>query len=391
MCSHVAVVSRRAKMRVRRDLRLDFLRGLAIYMIFVDHVSGDPLAKFTYHMIGFSDAAELFVFVSGVACGIAYSRVVVRQGLYGLTLAIAKRVLRIYAYYVLSSVTIILLAAIVVGCMGVQEFGWFRSDEPIPTIASALVMITPVPFVNILVLYIFLTTLVVPPLVLARGRWLWLVLTASAFIWVCSQALHPSFLKQSIYFNPFAWQFLFAIGVTLGISGERDAPIVGYLKKMRWPLLLAWIIVIGALAIKVLSSRSLFNIAALRLDPDIAEVMKQNLSPVRLAHFLSVAALVVLYFSHNSLVLKSRAASPLIKMGAHSLQVFSLSLVLTYALNIFVLVHTPSLWEWFALDTLAFVVLALAGIALARREESRIRRGLRHFVPSEPAAQSGSG
>ena len=50
-----------------RDPRIDFLRGLALYMIVVDHVSGDPLAMFTYRILGFSDAAEMFVFLSGIA------------------------------------------------------------------------------------------------------------------------------------------------------------------------------------------------------------------------------------------------------------------------------------------------------------------------------------
>ena len=92
-----------------RDLRIDFFRGLALYMIFVDHVAGDPLARFTYQILGFSDAAEIFVFLSGLACGIAYSRVLARQGLSALILAVANRAARIYVYYALSSVAIILL------------------------------------------------------------------------------------------------------------------------------------------------------------------------------------------------------------------------------------------------------------------------------------------
>ena len=56
-----------------RDLRIDFFRGLALYMVVVDHIGGDPLGKFTYQAVGFSDAAEIFIFISGVACGIAYS------------------------------------------------------------------------------------------------------------------------------------------------------------------------------------------------------------------------------------------------------------------------------------------------------------------------------
>ena len=62
-----------------RDLRIDFFRGLALYMIIFDHIPGDPLSKFTYARLGFSDAAEIFVFLSGVSCGIVYSRVLSRR------------------------------------------------------------------------------------------------------------------------------------------------------------------------------------------------------------------------------------------------------------------------------------------------------------------------
>ena len=46
-----------------RDLRIDFFRGLALFMIIFDHIPGDPLSKLTSARIGFSDAAELFVFL----------------------------------------------------------------------------------------------------------------------------------------------------------------------------------------------------------------------------------------------------------------------------------------------------------------------------------------
>src|SRR5215510_1231769 len=114
-----------------RDLRLDLLRGLAIYMIFLDHVSGDPLGKFTYRMIGFSDAAEIFVFVSGLACGIAYSRIFARLGPYGLTIAILKRLARIYVSYALSSIVVILLMTAAMRYMGIHESFGLELDSPV--------------------------------------------------------------------------------------------------------------------------------------------------------------------------------------------------------------------------------------------------------------------
>jgi hypothetical protein len=87
----------------KRDLRIDFFRGIALYMIVVDHIPNDPLNRFTYSRLGLSDAAEIFVFLSGISCGIVFSRVLSREGGGGLARALGKRALQIYAYYLLAS------------------------------------------------------------------------------------------------------------------------------------------------------------------------------------------------------------------------------------------------------------------------------------------------
>jgi hypothetical protein len=42
-----------------RDLRLDFCRGLALIIIFIDHVPDDPLSSWTLRNFSFCDAAEI--------------------------------------------------------------------------------------------------------------------------------------------------------------------------------------------------------------------------------------------------------------------------------------------------------------------------------------------
>ena len=58
-----------------RDLRLDFFRGLALFSIFIDHIPNNVLGQFTMQAAGFSDAAEVFIFISGYAAGMVYGRV----------------------------------------------------------------------------------------------------------------------------------------------------------------------------------------------------------------------------------------------------------------------------------------------------------------------------
>ena len=56
-----------------RDHRIDFLRGLALVTIFINHVPGTLLGAYTSRNFGFSDAAEAFVLISGISTGLAYS------------------------------------------------------------------------------------------------------------------------------------------------------------------------------------------------------------------------------------------------------------------------------------------------------------------------------
>ena len=63
-----------------RDLRLDACRGLALWFIFVDHVPNNIVSWLTLRNYGFSDATEVFVFVSGYTCMVAYGDVLKQQG-----------------------------------------------------------------------------------------------------------------------------------------------------------------------------------------------------------------------------------------------------------------------------------------------------------------------
>src|SRR5258708_2667303 len=51
---------------------IDFWRGFALLTIFIDHVPEKVFEHVTQQNFGFSDAAELFVFLSGVSVALAY-------------------------------------------------------------------------------------------------------------------------------------------------------------------------------------------------------------------------------------------------------------------------------------------------------------------------------
>ena len=50
----------RQPQRRPRDPRIDAFRGLALVMIFIDHMPGNPYEHYTLRNWGFSDAAEAF-------------------------------------------------------------------------------------------------------------------------------------------------------------------------------------------------------------------------------------------------------------------------------------------------------------------------------------------
>ena len=362
-----------------RDLRLDFFRGLAIYMIFVDHIIGDPLSKFTYRSLGFSDAAEIFVFISGLACGIVYSRTFVRHGFAAVMQATIKRAGRIYVFYVLSSVAVIALVCHDPRFMQAQELLGVSAHEPVADALWALLFVTPPRLSGLLILYIVLTLLIVPPLFLACGRYRSLILAISALAWLATQVLSSALLPIThyVYPNPIAWQFLFVIGALIGIKREKGEPLFKSPVHLRWAIAAAWIFVIGSLVYRVISARTGFNVETIRLDPGTWASMKDHLSPLRLVHILSVALLVSVYVRQDSPWLKWTFVSPIIMTGMRSLEMFSLSIVLTTLANIVVLVEDPSTTYRLVMDGIAFAVLALTAAMLAHHRHAMLRQRVR--------------
>jgi hypothetical protein len=80
-----------------RELRRDLFRGLALWLIFIDHVSPDLLTWFTIRNYGFSDAAEISIFISGYAAAFVYGRAMLKSGFVVASARILKRVWQIYA------------------------------------------------------------------------------------------------------------------------------------------------------------------------------------------------------------------------------------------------------------------------------------------------------
>src|SRR5436305_12662802 len=79
-----------------RELRLDLFRGLALWLIFIDHLPPNLLTWFTIRNYGFSDATEIFIFISGYTAAFVYGRAMLESGFVVATARILKRVWQIY-------------------------------------------------------------------------------------------------------------------------------------------------------------------------------------------------------------------------------------------------------------------------------------------------------
>src|SRR5438034_9940351 len=85
-----------ASVSTERDLRLDLFRGLALWLIFVDHIPQNIVNWLTIRNYGFSDAAEIFVFISGYTAAFVYGREMQSNGVIVASARILKRAWQVY-------------------------------------------------------------------------------------------------------------------------------------------------------------------------------------------------------------------------------------------------------------------------------------------------------
>ncbi|HUH84787.1 MAG TPA: OpgC domain-containing protein, partial [Stellaceae bacterium] len=262
--------------RKGRDLRLDFFRGLSLFFIFIDHIPNNFLGWFTLHSIAFSDAAEVFIFISGYTAALVYGRSLYQHGRLFATAQIWRRVWQLYVAHIF--LFVIFTAEVSYAILAVNNpmyseelrVGDFLQQPHIAIIKAMLLQFQPT-FLDILPLYIVL--LAIFPLVLLtleRGA-LWALLP-SAVVYALTLRHGwgiPAYPQSVWYFNPLAWQFLFVIGASAGharVSGRWPFP------KGKWFSQLA--VAVSALAIVINLSWLIHRL----YDPFPAILAKQLLS-----------------------------------------------------------------------------------------------------------------
>jgi hypothetical protein len=369
--------------RLSRDSRVDALRGIALIMIFIDHLPSNPLSLVTLHSFGFCDAAELFVLLAGFSSMVAYGGSFDRDGvLIGLR-RVSLRVVRLYLCQA------VLLLVVLVG-------GWLRgfAIEPegivsylrdgLNGLRHGLTLEAQPPGLNILPLYIILLSLF--PLIYGVIRISPRVaLLASGALWL-GVNLDPSInLTQwpdgaGWYFDPFAWQFLFVIG---GLGAQLLRRYGGNLPRPLWLRAAAW----GYLGFALIAAApwetwSWFSLHPIALEtPD-----KTVLAPLRLVNVLAVVALA-LGSSRFRAVAQWAVLRPLVICGRNSLEVFALGTVLAMIGQQIFRVHGDTMTIQLLINGVGVALMIALAVALERvRRPAMAPRTREAQQPTAPIA-----
>src|SRR6476620_4135309 len=166
-----------------RDLRLDLFRGLALWLIFLDHIPQNIVSWFTVRNYGFSDATEIFVFISGYTAVIAYSRMILKEGWLRAATRIYRRVWQLYVAHILlfvaftAQIAYVSIARDTPALIEEMQLLGFGQNPYQAILEAALLRFRPV---NLDLLPLYIVLLAAFPFALpALLRWPWAVLLAS--------------------------------------------------------------------------------------------------------------------------------------------------------------------------------------------------------------------
>src|SRR3954471_21600227 len=170
-----------------RDLRLDLFRGLALWLIFVDHIPQNIVNWLTIRNYGFSDAAEIFVFISGYTAAFVYGREMENRGFVVASARILKRAWQVYVahifLFVIYMAEISYVAASFDNPLYSEEMGIFNFlKQPDVTMIQAMLLKFKPANMDVLPLYILLLS-GVPPM-------LWLLLRNATLALAASVTLY---------------------------------------------------------------------------------------------------------------------------------------------------------------------------------------------------------
>jgi hypothetical protein len=347
-----------------RDLRLDLFRGLANWQVFINHVPNNIFNWVTTVNYGFSDAADLFVFISGFTASFVYARIMLERG----TVVGATRILRRTWQIYVAQVFLFCVYAAGVGYMALEYHDpnldniynvHVFFEHPVHMLAAVLTLRYKPLNMDVLPLYVALM-LVFPPILWAMIRKPNLVAIASVLLYLAARYFDwnvPSYPYGVWYFNPFCWQLYFVLGAWFALGGSVEStPLI----RSRSLLVLGAAYLIFALIMTLAGF-----IPELRaLLPDWLYSAfnpndKTNLAPYRVLHLAIIVLLVTRFMPRDWSGLQWRIFKPAILCGQQSLQTFCTGIFLSFAAYFFMYETTDAIWMQILVNIVGIAILTL--------------------------------
>ena len=323
-------------MTFERDHRIDFFRGLALIFIFWDHVPHNPLGQITLRNFGFSDAAEIFVFLAGYAAVLAYGKILARDG---YLIACVKILRRAWVLYVVHIFLLAMLMGIVFFANShvetrdlVEEMGLHHFiTNPQQALTDELLLRFKPNLMDPLPLYIVLLAglpLVLPLLV--RKPWAVVAVSLAVYLLAPRFGWNLAAIKDGVwYFNPVTWQLLFVLGGSAAIHGQRPR-LPDTRPLLRQPLFVSaavYVVVTGVITVSWRWPEIHDAVMPASLSNLLYPISKTDLSPVRLLHFLALAYVTARLLPGSGWT-QNWLAQQCCRMGRYSLEVFCLGVLL---------------------------------------------------------------
>lgn len=383
-------------MRVGRDPRIDFVRGLALLIIFLDHLPGNPVARYTLHAFGFTDAADLFVLLAGISAALAYGPVFRDRGMGLGSLKVGARIWEIYIAHI---VLFVMVAGIVAWAATtfhnplyletINIFPLFENAQV--ALASALLLAYQPGYLDILPMYVVL--LMMFPMILSLVRVSpALALAASFGLWLCANLIGWNLPNNpgagNWFFNPFAWQLLFTLGIVLGCAATAGLT----LPRDRLSLTVAF----AVLAVCFLLRSPWSDMWSIGFLPEMPEALRPEISKsnASLWRVTNVLALVYVFWALVPAGLRwfeGAVARAVCNAGRHSLEVYCLGTVLAITGHILVVETASTPTSYYAVSLLGCALLLGLGSFLTwyksiGKESAKVAAPAAYVAPKPASA-----
>jgi hypothetical protein len=353
-----------------RDVRLDFFRGLGMFIILIAHITDNPWTLYIPARFGFSDATEMFVFCSGMASAIAFGSVFSRAGFWLGTFRVVHRIWQVYWVHI--GAFLFTVAAVLIinktGLVGRDEVSALNLHpflRPHGNNIIGLFTLTYVPnYFDILPMYLVILALL--PVVYGLSRiHVHLALAFSVALWAVATFTSLNlpaeywFANNSTrqwFFNPFAWQLIFFTGFAFMSGWLPKPPVNKALIFSAMAIVLvtvpfAWHVIIAEVQ-WIKAWRGAWRIL----------IDKTDFGILRYVHFLALAYLVWVAAGpsgHNltSTPIMRTLTNVFTRVGRQSLAVFASSIVLARVLGALLFALGSSAGTAFLVNVLGFVAI----------------------------------